>query len=95
MEKLIYQLYYGGFVPAEHYKPCLQEHKKLKQDQNMEVQDFYKKLDEVDSSLKKPFGRILDSQHEVLSFDIANIFTDGFKMGARLMMEIMSQDDGQ
>lgn len=92
MEKLIYQLYYGGFVPAEHYEPCLKEHKRIKLEQNMEVEEFYKKLDEVDSSLKKPFGRILDSQHELLSFDIASIFADGFKMGARLMMEVMEQD---
>ena len=51
--------------------------------------DFMKKLD---SPLDKEFESIMDEQLETLPYDFSQSFIDGFRLGAKIMLEIYMDD---
>ena len=86
MNTLLQQLYNGKIYPAEQYHPVLEEYKIMIRRQMENYDNFVQKLG---NPLDKEFIKIMDEQFDTLSFDFFQMFSDGFKLGAKLMMEIL------
>ena len=50
---------------------------------------FMQALKQLDEGLAQEFDQLLDQQFEVVPLEISEMFIDGFRLGARLMMEIL------
>lgn len=85
MDKILRQLYEGEIYPAEQYKPMLKEYTVLRQKQLEHYEEFIKKLD---SPLDKEFKQIMDEQLDTLPLDFYQMFNDGFRLGAKMMIEV-------
>ena len=85
MEKILRALYDGEIAPIESYRPYLEEHISLGKAHARHYHDFIAKLG---SPLDSEFIRIMDEHLETLYFDHAEAFIDGFRLGARIMLEV-------
>ena len=55
-------------------------------------QDFIKKIENIEPQLKEQFIKILDEQLDFFPLDTSEMFIDGFRLGARMMLEIFQND---
>lgn len=85
-DKTLLDLYYGRIAPAEQYEPLIEEFSALQKKHYQHYDEFVKKLG---NPLNKEFESIMDEQLEVLPFDFSQTFIDGFRLGAKMMMEIL------
>lgn len=82
------QLYDGKIFPAEQYRPLLEEYRELRQEHYKHYEDFISELKRLDKGLSKRFIDIMDEQFNTFPYDTSNMFIDGFRLGARMMIEI-------
>lgn len=85
MVKILQALYSGEIYPAERYRPLIEEYKILRKKHYEHYEDFIKK---IGSPLDKEFERIMDEQLDTLPLELSETYIDGFRLGARLMIEI-------
>lgn len=85
-DKTLLDLYYGKIAPAEQYQPLIEEFRALQKKHNQHYDKFVEKLG---SPLNKEFERIMDEQLDMLPFDFSQTFIDGFRLGAKMMIEIL------
>lgn len=85
MDKILQDLYNGEIYPAEQYLPLMEEYKILQKKRYEHYEDFIKK---IGSPLDKEFERIMDEQFDTLPLELSEMFIDGFRLGARMMIEI-------
>ena len=90
MNTLLQQLYNGEIYPAEQYRPVLEEYKVMRKKHMENYDNFVEKLD---SSLKMEFISIMDEQLDTLPLDFYQMFSDGFKLGAKMMIEVLNGED--
>ena len=68
------------FVPG--YDMAVAEH----------YEDFVKQLKVLEPPLDKHFVEIMDEQLDTLPLEMSEMFIDGFRLGARMMIEIYQKD---
>lgn len=85
MDKTLQDLYYGKLNPAEQFQPLIDEFYTLQQKFYRDYDDFIKKLD---SPLDQEFKRIMDEQLNLLPLNLTQSFIDGFRLGAKIVIEI-------
>lgn len=85
MDKILQDLYSGELYPAEQYRPLIEEYKILRKKQYEHYADFIKK---IGSPLDKEFEQIMDEQLDTLPIEFSEMFIDGFRLGARMMIEV-------
>ena len=85
MDKILHDLYNGEINPIEQYRPMTEEYKALREKQYQHYEDFIKKLG---SPLDKEFIRIMDEQLDTVPIEFSETFIDGFRLGARMMIEV-------
>ncbi len=85
MDKILQALYSGEIAPAEQYLPMIEEYKALRKKQYEHYEDFIKK---IGSPLDREFKRIMDEQLDTLPLELSQTFIDGFRLGARIMIEV-------
>jgi hypothetical protein len=85
MDKILQALYDGKIFPAEHYHPMTKEYITLWKKHYQNYEDFVKKLG---SPLGKEFTRIMDEQIDTIPLELSEMFIDGFRLGARMMIEV-------
>ncbi len=69
--------------------------KELMQLQNMEVcaeEKLYNKLKAIDPRLMRELEEVLNNAYRINTFEMPEVFVDGFKLGAKLMIEIYQND---
>lgn len=91
MDNIIKQLYNGELYPAEQFRPMQEEYIKKRKSINSHYEDFIKKLG---TPLDKEFINIMDEQLDLLPFEASDMFTDGFRLGARMILDILSDNKG-
>lgn len=87
-EEYITKLFNGEIYPAEQYRPKTEENRGLYRESYQKYNEFVEKLNSLDPDLNQKFIEILDSQFDVLPIEMSEMFIDGFKLGARLMIEL-------
>lgn len=89
MSEILRALYYGEISPAEQYLTKIKEYEIIRERQYQHYEDFIKKLG---SPLDKEFERIMDEQLDTLPLEFYQMFTDGFRIGAKMIMEIYGDE---
>lgn len=85
MDKILQALYDGEIYPAEQYRPMIEEYIVQHKKQYQNYEDFIKKLG---SPLDKEFIKIMDEQLNAIPLELSEMFIDGFRLGARMMIEV-------
>ncbi|WP_027399170.1 DUF6809 family protein [Anaerovorax odorimutans] len=89
MESILLQLYNGEIFPAEQFRPKMEEYVKMRKEHYHNYEDFTKKLKELDPALYGQFIKIMDEQFCEIPLEISEMFIDGFKLGAKMMIEVL------
>lgn len=92
MKSLLLQLYDGEAFPAEQYTPKTEEYRKLRQKHYKHYEDFIKQLKILEPPLDKRLVEIMDEQLDTLPLEMSKMLIDGFRLGARMMVEIYQKD---
>ncbi|MGO2627633.1 DUF6809 family protein [Bavariicoccus seileri] len=90
MGKVLQALYGGEIYPERQYRPKTMEYEKLWKEYYKNHEDFIKK---IGSPLDKQFIQILDQQMDMFPLELSETFLDGFRLGARMMIEILGDED--
>ena len=87
--KILEQLWYDGLYPSEA-KPSSDSRYLEQLAVVVEMED--KLLSLLPEEAKEAYEKCADSKEELSVTDRAKIFTAGFRMGARIMLEVMEQE---
>lgn len=88
MQELLKQLYDGEIYPAEQYLPLMEEYKKLRKEQYQHYDDFVQELNKLSTPLGNRFIKIMDEQLDTIPLEFSEMFIDGFRLGAKMMIEV-------
>ena len=94
MKSILSELYEGKIFPAEQYSPRSEEYRKIYQEHYQHYDDFIETLSKVNPPLDKKFIEIMDEQLDVIPYEFSEMFIDGFRLGARIMIDIFQGDLG-
>lgn len=92
MKSILSALYEGKIFPAEQYSPRSEEYRKIYQEHYRHYDDFIETLSKVNPPLDKKFIEIMDEQLDVIPYEFSEMFIDGFRLGARIMIDIFQGD---
>ena len=92
MKSLLLQLYDGEVFPADQYTPRTETYRKMRQEHYKHYDEFIKQLKLLEPPLAKRFNEIMDEQLDTVPIEMSEMFIDGFRLGARMMIEIYQAD---
>ena len=87
-------LYEGKIFPTEQYSPRSEEYRKIHQEYYHHYEDFIETLSKLNPPLNKRFIEIIDEQLDVISYKFSEMFIGGFRLGARIIIDILQGDLG-
>ena len=92
MNTLLQQLYNGEIYPAERYRPLIEQYREMQKKQHCHYDDFVKELQQLQPPLHEKFIKIMDEQLDSIPLELSDKFIDGFRLGARMMIEILGDN---
>lgn len=90
MNSVIEDLYNGELCPSEQFKPILRHFQEKQENAFKGYEAFCEKLD---AEKLKEFDTIMEKHLELVSLEMEQVFSDGFKLGVKLMCEVFMQSD--
>lgn len=93
MSSLIHQIYTGELIPSEHFRPRIEEYLELRHRIIKDQADFIARLNAIDGELTRQFMNIADSMLREYPLESAEVFDQGFRLGARMMAEILMEEE--
>jgi len=87
MDKAILML----FNELDYYTANIPEHEKKRKTAARRHDVFWNRLKELDKSLLPEMEKILDEQMECDWLEVPEAFCNGFRLGARIMLDVMSE----
>lgn len=84
MNKTLEQLYFGHISPNNQFVICNEEYDKAKKIMDEATQSFTSKLTQ---EMKDEFEELMFRNMDVTIFEDVQNFTDGFKLGVKIMIE--------
>lgn len=93
MKNILLQLYDGELNPSEFYSPILEAHKKARLSNRKNYELFSAMLGEIDQNLKEQFLEVMDNEIITAPFEACEMFVDGFRMGAKMMVEVFRWEE--
>ena len=76
----------------EDYQEDIAEYRRLLKIMHLREDDLAKKLEKIDPKLKEEFAKIQSEQLEEIYWQPAQSYIDGFRMGAKIMIDIYQKD---
>lgn len=95
MEQVLQALYNGDISPLDQYRPRTEEYNELRRKYWRQNDQFMQALSQLDEGLAQEFDQLLDKQFEVVPLEMSEMFIDGFRLGARLMLEVFDDKNLQ
>lgn len=90
MNTILQQLYNVEICLTEQYRPILEEYQAIRK----KHMDYYKNfIEKLGSPLYKGFIKIMDVQFETAPLNFFQMFSDGFKLGAKMMIKVLYSGD--
>lgn len=90
MQKIIEKLYYGEINVIEYFNPLKKEpFAKAIAEGRAAEKAFYAKLPD---DMKHDFELVIQNRIDSASMEYVNMFSEGFRLGARVMLDIFSGD---
>ena len=92
MRSTLLQLYHEGlFLPSSHNDQIAQ-HRNKRRMCYQKHDDFIAKIRAVDPKLEPEFEKIMEEFLECELLELPETFVEGFRMGAKLMLDIFAQE---
>lgn len=85
MNTILEKLYNGEISPAEQFRPQSEEYRALWRRNLREYEAFVQKLGEP---LAREFRQIMDDHLDGCPLELSGAFIDGFRLGARMMIDV-------
>jgi urease accessory protein UreF len=92
MKSLLQQLYSGSISPADQYVPKTEEYRKMRQEHFHHYESFIKILEKLEPPQHERFIEIMDEQLDTAPLEFSAMFINGFRLGARMMIEVYQHD---
>lgn len=92
MKSILMELYDGRVYPAEQFFPRDKKHKKLLDKYCRHADEFTEKLGRLTPPLDEEFTAVMNEYMDLTSDDLAEMFADGFRLGARIMIEVFQSE---
>lgn len=86
MESILAALYHGQIFPEEQYSPKTQEFQALQREHLERYEDF---IQQLPPALSERFKAIMDDIMLEIPFEYQEMFTAGFRLGSRIMLEVL------
>ena len=86
MQSVIKQIYSGELCLAERSKVCITEFYTAK---NAAVQAYDAFEEKLSHSMKEELDEYLSKESYVTAYHMEQAFSDGFRLGAQLMLEVL------
>lgn len=93
MDTILQQLYEGNLDPVPQSQPMTQEYRAVSQRYYRHREDFRSTLQALDPAVSEQFDRLADEMLELDCLERRELFIDGFRLGARMMMEVFDGED--
>lgn len=91
MKSILQQLYLGELSPSDQFKPLLKEYEK-KWEKVCKSQETF--INELEEEKQDKWNDLLNNQLALIPLEMAQIFTDGFRLGSRIMCEVFCIKEG-
>lgn len=88
MRNILEQLYNGEIFPAEQFRNKEQEDRKSYSEENSCYEEFIEILRKQEPPLDKMFDEVMNEQIDEIQNEYSGIFISGFRLGARIMVEV-------
>lgn len=88
--KILEQLWYDGLRPSELLSPT---DKNYREHLDLVVENEEKLLSMLPDEVKEAYENFSDSRVDLLVTERARIFITGFRLDAKIMLEVMEQED--
>ena len=88
--KILEQLWYNGLHPSESLSPT---DKRYRECLDLVIENEEKLLSMLPDEIKEAYDKFTDSRVDLLVTERAKIFITGFRLGAKIMLEIMEQEE--
>ena len=87
MQKILEQLYTGNLYPYSKFRTTIEQFRESRDKAYQLYTSFSEKLPE---ELREEFNELIDSQLDLLPFELEQNFIEGFCIGTRMMAEVYS-----
>ena len=92
MDSILNQIYRGEIHPEEDYRPVMQE----LLDMRREFAEHREKLlSELDEKTQEKVRKLLEERTFVSSYEIEDAYVQGMKLGARMAVELLREEEKQ
>lgn len=88
MKSILLRLYDGEIFPAEQFNLKTEEYRSMSQTHYQHYEDFIEQLKSLEPPLHEKFIHIMDEQIEEVPLKLSETFLEGFRLGARIMIEV-------
>lgn len=92
MYSVLEALYNGEIMPSERCRPSQEEYRHLAREHAQNQQRMLERVARLDPDLAEELTVFLDDYMPVLAMEEAAVFVDAFRLGARIMMEVLAKD---
>lgn len=89
MKSVLEQLYDGEIYPAEQVNVRTEEYRQMRREHYSHYEDFIEKLKTLNPPLDERFIAIMDEQIDAFPLETAETFIFGFRLGARIILEVL------
>lgn len=89
MESVIEDLYNGDLCPSSQFHYTLDDIRKKWEELDQVETDF---MDNLSEPMQEQFDNILDRRLEMANLDLTQAYVEGFKLGAKLLIEVLTSD---
>ena len=88
MQEIIEKIYRGELYPAEQIDPMLQDFRVKWEESKDNTAAFSNQLSD---ELKPLFEAVMVDKLEIAALEQTQAFVDGFKLGAKLLVEVLAE----
>lgn len=92
MKTILQQLYDGELCPSGQSRPKTKAYQLMEEKHHSNYKDFIEKLNTLNPLLVDQLISIMDEQSTELLCEFSDTFIDGFKLGAKMMIEILDKN---
>lgn len=88
MKSILLKLYQGELFPSEQINVKTEEYQAMRRKHFKHYEDFSAQLKALNPPLDETFISIMDEQLDAVPLEVAGTFIEGFRLGARMIIEI-------
>lgn len=88
MKSILEEIYWGNICPSENLQSKGAEYHRLLKKLCNQQNRLIKTIERLNPELAYEVEQIIDKQYELSEIDKTTIFTNGFCLGSRIMLEV-------